>query len=613
MDLSIPEGRRQQGLRIQAVAEAASLSLDELARQVGCSRALLYQYISGVTLAQPDKVQRIARAVNKPLSYFYAEDPDTPLLPAPAEVTADEPPPPIPAHLPEPAVPLVAEPPRWSEALARLEELAAAYVSPPDAWKEIAAGEQIISLARGLGDREAESRARLRVGNAQLRLGELEAARRSLELALAVCDRLPGASARAVSCAQSLGSALLGLGTIEEARAQFERVSKSDDWWGCWQGTLSLGAIHEQLGDYGQAIAAFAAAARVADAGPNARDRQCAHLYIRANLINAHLACGDHAAALEAALSCLTDAEALSDAGQAIEALLNAGLALYGLGRWGEAEQHGRRALQIAQLAGGPAHVSTARSCLALALSATGRFDAALQMGKDALDEGLRTGMVRCELLAHHALADAYLRAGTPRETLYHARRGAERAEALRFAYAAAQMRMQEAESLRRSGSLAQARDGLAHALDRAVGAGMRGVQAEALLSLACLGFDEGTPEKAREHASDALSLAREMESPDLAWRAQWLLGRAAESPKERLEPWEAAVREVERLRRLTRAHVGEEALLEEPERLMLYQDLVKALRESARETEADEFLQRTHWPPLLQALARSEAPEGER
>ena len=39
------------------------------------------------------------------------------------------------------------------------------------AAKEIGAGEQIVSLARALSDREAESRALLRVGNAQLRLG----------------------------------------------------------------------------------------------------------------------------------------------------------------------------------------------------------------------------------------------------------------------------------------------------------------------------------------------------------------------------------------------------------------------------------------------------------
>lgn len=614
MDLSTQEGRRRQGQRIQAACEDAGLGLDEVARRVGCSRALLYQYISGVTLAQADKVQRIADAVGKPLAWFYLLDgepePDAQpaALPAPA------------AALDAPAaaaVPSAPAPSAWgqsaglAENLARLEELAGAYAAPPDAWKEIATGEQIVALARAVGDRDAESRALLRVGNAQVRLGELEAGRRSLEQALAVCDRLPGAEGRATSCVQSLGGALLGLGHLDAARAQFERAARSDDWWGRWQGILSLGAIHEQVGDYAQAIAAFAEAARVADAGAAARDRQLAHLYIRANLVNVHLGSGDYPLALEGADACLADAEALSDAGQAIEALLNGSLGLLGQARWWDAEQRCRRALQIANLAGGPAHVAAARSCLTLALSAMGRLGPAFDAGRDALDAALRTGMVRCEVLAHHALADAYLRAGTPREAHYHAERGAERAESLRFAHAAAQMRAQEGEALRRLGNRERARHVLGHALDRAAGAGMRPVQVEALLSLARLSLDEGEGERARERAGEALALAGEIGAEDLVWRARWAAGHALATPAERIEEWQPAVRTIEGLRVRLRNEAGEESVLEEPDRLGAYCDLVEALRQAGRPEDAGTLVEEAHWPPLADACAGRVLKEG--
>src|ERR1051325_6190087 len=72
MDLSTRQGRREQGLLIQKVVERAGLSVEELANRIGCSRALIYQYLSGTTLAQPDRLQQIALEVAVPLSYFYS-------------------------------------------------------------------------------------------------------------------------------------------------------------------------------------------------------------------------------------------------------------------------------------------------------------------------------------------------------------------------------------------------------------------------------------------------------------------------------------------------------------------------------------------------------------
>src|SRR3989442_11360089 len=72
MDLSTRQGRREQGLLIQKVVERAGLSVEELANRIGCSRALIYQYLSGTTLAQPDRLQQIASVTGVPLAYFYS-------------------------------------------------------------------------------------------------------------------------------------------------------------------------------------------------------------------------------------------------------------------------------------------------------------------------------------------------------------------------------------------------------------------------------------------------------------------------------------------------------------------------------------------------------------
>ena len=73
MDLSNKLGRREQGQRIQRAVERAGLSIEELAGRIGCSRALIYQYLAGSTLSQPDRLQQIAAECGVPLTYFYSD------------------------------------------------------------------------------------------------------------------------------------------------------------------------------------------------------------------------------------------------------------------------------------------------------------------------------------------------------------------------------------------------------------------------------------------------------------------------------------------------------------------------------------------------------------
>src|SRR5579871_4509580 len=119
MDLSTKQGRREQGQRIQRAVERAGLSIEELAGRIGCSRALIYQYLSGSTLAQPDRLQQIAAECSVSLTYFYSdtEEDETP--------TAERAAPPAVAGPQEVTA-------RLTESLRFLQELADAQEGPPD-------------------------------------------------------------------------------------------------------------------------------------------------------------------------------------------------------------------------------------------------------------------------------------------------------------------------------------------------------------------------------------------------------------------------------------------------------------------------------------------------
>src|SRR5438552_4979497 len=163
MDLTTRQGRREQGQLIQGALERAGLSVEELATRIGCSRALIYQHLSGTTLAQPDRLQRIASETGVSLAYFYGA----------TEEGRDE------RRLADIDKPQ----PRFIERMRQLEELAQAQETPPD-WSRLASTcERIISLASQIEDEATEARAWLRLGKARIHVGDFHRATDALRRA----------------------------------------------------------------------------------------------------------------------------------------------------------------------------------------------------------------------------------------------------------------------------------------------------------------------------------------------------------------------------------------------------------------------------------------------
>jgi tetratricopeptide (TPR) repeat protein len=588
MDLSTREGRRQQGKLIQAAARDAGISAEELAETAGCSRALIYQYYSGATLAQTDRLQRIARAVGRSMSYFFGEDATAlPVLEEPAEPA---PPPPRPAVAPPPDSPLAPAPaaddlplPNLERALADLDDLARAQWGPPDPQGVVRTSERMLALARVSGRPLTEAEALLRLGNAYGAQGRLMEAIPVLRQAVALARQV-GAGSLELQASQGLGAALAETGASAEALTIFGRLSRSDAWDVQWRARVGLAALAEQAGEPDVALEHLAEVLASCDDAPSADDGALARCYARANQGNVHLSLGDLALALEAALECESEADRLGARDQRAEAMVNAGVALSGLGRYGEARAKLGLAAQLAWFAGDTPRSLVARGFAAWNEALAGRFDAAQAQARDAYREALREGDDRATALAHWNLARVHQRAGRMDEALYHAE---EASRALRTLHYAADSLEAEILIAGASGKAAVSR--LSRLREAAARHGFRRVEAEARVALAACG------EAPAEHAASAFQTATAIGDPDLTFRAAVLMARSTrDQPEER--GW--CARAVDAVVRMREGDPGpEEAILEAPLRLLACRRHLQWLADQDPDA-ADRWLESLAWPP---------------
>jgi tetratricopeptide (TPR) repeat protein len=585
MDLSNRQGRSEQGQLIQKAIEKAGLSVEELANRIGCSRALIYQYLSGTTLAQPDRLQQIAAQTGVTLAYFYGAE-----LPEEARRTRRA------GERDDPHV-------RLAERIQQLEELAHAQESNPD-WSALASTcERIISLASQMDDAKVEARALLRLGKARIRNGEFSRSvvglSRAAALFAAMNEERGEADAR-----QALGHALLMTGRIAEAREQFTWVANSGPWEARWSGKVSLAAVDEQLGDYRQAMQRCDEAAVILEEGSDLTDVAHGMLYVNANRVNLYMACGDFKSAQTLAERCLEESESLGNSDQHLEARLNLGVCAIWQGRWTTARRLLFATFQMARFLGDRSREAMSRAALALLLAALGDADPAIEHAKDALAAALSQGDHRAELFAQMALSDAYMCSGRMSEARYHANQALGVATALRLSLYIAECRLRIVRLCLRANDLDDAREYLERALARAQQLGARHLEAMSCLLNGELRLHSGAPEAAEEGARQARDLSRELGIAPLGWEADALLARAAAAsvPPRLEEAIEAATRAtgmMEGIRSDLREAGIPDTLLEDEERQEAYLLYARLMTDAGRATDAAAFIEQAGWPPL--------------
>lgn len=627
MDLSTKQGRREQGQRLQRAVERAGLSIEELAGRVGCSRALIYQYVSGTTLAQPDRLQQIAAACGVSLAYFYEQEPSG------AEEPAERPATPAPSVAPPAPTPLEVTT-RLTESLRVLQELAEAQEGPPNYRALASTCERIVSLSAQVGDRVAQARAQKRLGSTLLKIADYPRAADALTRAVTLASEA-GDIRNETAARQSLGHVLVQMGRTDEAREQFQRIAEGAIFSGRWQGTLSLGSIHEQYGEYKEAMQRFDEAAGILEEGEaqglgNGQEITYGLLYVNTNRRNVYLAGGDFRGARPLAERCLADAEALGNADQHLEARFDLAWSDFFVGRWPSAYRGLTTTLQLARFVADQGRETMVRAWLGIFLAASGDHNAAIEQGKDALSLALSRGDRQAELYSQLALADAYT--GIPQRDLearYHTNQALAVTTSVRYARSEVECRLRSARLYAREGVVAELREAATRAVTLAQRLGARHLEAlgrcrlSEAFRLGATSAPASTEaeaqatwrEDARREATLALELAENTEAVEPIWRAREQLALLAlsEEPPD-FSAAELHLREAVAVLEPLRAGLIEaglpDTLLENVDCAAVYELLARLLYRMGRPLEAEAFLEQTGWPPLTVRVEQEQAGE---
>jgi tetratricopeptide (TPR) repeat protein len=560
IDFTTREGRRVQGKIIQQAAEEAGLSLESLARDIGCSRALIYQYVSGATLAQPDRIQQIAERTGKSLLYFYGGES------APEDLL---------------------------DRILSLQTLLNAQIGPVDLENAVATAEQLVALARQAGEVRVEAAARVRLVSALLQRGEASRAVTVLGQSLPFL-RQHGLADSLRAAEQSHGHALLALGRVDEAEACFAALATNADWTARWQGKVSQAAVAEYRGQYLRALELLDEVTGMIDAAPDARSAQYLQLYVAGNVANVHLACGDHGAAAAEAGRAMELAEQLANRDQYIEALLTLGVCQRFDGQLARSRTTLAAAVRWSRLAHDGGREALGRAELAATLIEAGRADDGRALAKDALQQGIATVTRRAELAAQLALANGYLHADLPREARYHAAQAVEIGAHLGHPFMQATALVLLGETHRQRGEDDEARKSFASARELADAIGARVPVVQASLGCALVGDSIAWPQ--------LLAQARELGVPALCWPVLLHAGIAREEAGELADAVALYREAIQTIGTLRSGLLGEDTgdtYLEQRAAWEPYLRLARALRAQGNVEEAERVIIAAEWPPL--------------
>ncbi len=439
MDLREPSGRRELGRRIQsAVMGAGHGSLSAFAERLGCSRALIYQYVNGQVLVQLDRLQTIAELTGKPLEWFLQADPGA----TPAEV-----------------VELKREVEELSERVGQMQavvarergarlqqreqhtgamieavrELVLAHRKAGDAQAVLDVAPRWLSLAQEAGDEQAAMNARLQMAHAWYETGDMDRARDALGEVVGLAGRLANKRAEE-SARQELVRVLKAAGHTDEAREEATRLAESERWWPRWSARVSLAAVAEQTGELAEAGRRLdEAEALVDEASAPEAYQPLARAYVLSNRVNIALARGRHDEALKlnATFRSLAERAGLPD--QMREAALNEAICHVRSERLEEAGEQLERLHEWALHLGDRRIAALTDIFESERLRRGGDPGAAKRVARAAVDEanGGRSGQILAE--AELALGQAHLAEGQPEDARYYLEKCLSRASSLQL------------------------------------------------------------------------------------------------------------------------------------------------------------------------------------
>ncbi|MFO7947127.1 MAG: hypothetical protein R6V19_09945 [Armatimonadota bacterium] len=353
MDLRTAEGKQQLGKRIHsAIAAAGYDSLSAFADELGCSRALIYQYVNGEVLVQLDRLQTIADLTDRSLEFFFTGDDSQRKLAQQVEEAQEEARS-LKTRLAEEQTERVQQAGSHRQALIdTLQRLAQSQREAGDVPGMLETCTRWLELAENADDSAASTRARLQLGHAWYRSGDYERAETRLREVLSAEENSEQKTVFA-SARQELVRVLQARGDIAGARSQAQIVADEESWWSQWSGRISLAALAEQSGDLETAGKLLDEVSDIVESADQPAPRiAVARTYITANRCNLALTRGR----LQEAIECARRLQSLAAEAGAIEQVreagLNLGIAMMRAGQMAEAAEHLQRIQDWAEVSG---------------------------------------------------------------------------------------------------------------------------------------------------------------------------------------------------------------------------------------------------------------------
>jgi transcriptional regulator with XRE-family HTH domain len=440
MDLRNSQGRRELGRRIQsAIAESGYKSIPAFAERLGCSRALIYQYVKGDVLVQLDRLQEIAELTGRDLEWFLdtsAQGRAAEVAALAAELSTDR------AQLAATEQALASERKlrdRYLEQSRRtlaqtLREVCLAHRKCGDSAALVEAATRLLELAVDLHDRELGVQANLHLGHAWLNASNHERAERALHEALQIA-LAQGNAAGEQSARQELIRLFQATGRIREAREQAQDVSASSRWWPRWAGRVAQAAIAEQVGDLPEARSLLDAAAQVIEDTDEPLERKInARTYLASNEVNLSLARGRYLEAIARCENLRAWAEQAGLRDQLREAALNLGLCRLRNGEVSAAAQEFAQLAQWAAFAGDRRVSFLVQVFESERLRRCGDLAGAKRTALAVADEGMAAGSGYLLGEAEFAMGEVYRAEGHLTEATHYLTRCRDRAERLELA-----------------------------------------------------------------------------------------------------------------------------------------------------------------------------------
>lgn len=587
MDLSNRDGRKILGERIKSASKETGISLEDLAIKIGCSRGLIYQYVSGASLAQPDRLQQIAVIVGKPLSWFF-EDPSE---------TITEPPQPDNNILPSSTVPSQSDTDWAEEKLAYIQALIYAHSSPPN-WRAVSdyCQQQQVLLPKSASEKIAENL--FTQGNALLRLQDFNAGRTKLQEASVIFRELTN-NDRHLDCLQSIGHAEIHLGRTKQALHTFQQVSEGQLWRHRWQGALSLGATYEMLGDYTSAANCLIKAQEIADENTNTGEKEITHLYIDSNWVNLQIAWGDYERASETSQRCIMTAQRIGEQDQYLEALINYAYSSIYLGDFVKALNESERLINVSQLVSDTERWSIGLSIKSLCYTYCRSNEESIINAKEALSMALRNSMHRAELMAQRAISLAYLSSGNIIEAKYHINQSIASTDADNLKYPNLQFKTLKAHYLVLEGKYNDASALINEILDEAINLESKQVQYDCYYINSLAEHMNSSFNNVIANAERAAETADQMRIDIHQWRVLSLLAIACYKTGDTNKAetnYRKAIAYLNAHRRQIMETCKQNTLNDDPAVTTLLNGYAELLSNTERDDEAKRILQDTDW-----------------